>query len=114
VSTKHQRANVEHAEYRAWLATQPCCICGATEVQLAHVGIGGTGLKHGDDDQCIPLCLNHHVGHDATCGDFKRPFFLDKYTWRDLMGRWDATQVAAHRGRFEAREIMLRTTGIPF
>ena len=103
--TKHQERNAVHADYRSWLALLPCCICGEHVVQLAHVGAGGMGLKHGDDDQCIPLCYPCHCDHDETKGRFERPFFIDKQTWRMLIARWDETQVAAHRGRFEARNV---------
>lgn len=110
--TRHQERNEVHADYRAWLARQPCAICSLEPVQLAHVGSGGTGLKHGDDDQCVPLCYFCHCDHDETKGRFARPFFVDKPTWRGLIAAWDATQVAAHRGRFEARGV--REVGVPF
>lgn len=112
--TRHQERNQDHAEYRSWLARQPCAVCQHHEVQLAHVGIGGTGLKHGDDDQCIPLCYPCHCDHDETKGRFTRPFFVDKYTWRDLMSRWNEAQVAVHRGRFEASQAEPRIGVVPF
>jgi hypothetical protein len=103
--TKHQEANMDHAEYRAWLATQPCCLCGIEGVQLAHVGVGGMGLKHGDDDCMVPLCPHCHRDHDSTDGVFRRPKWFPKDPWRQAMREWDEIQIAAHRGRFEARNV---------
>jgi hypothetical protein len=101
--TKHQGRNQVHAEYRAWLANQPCAICGAHGVQLAHCGIGGMGLKHGDDDQCAPLCRAHHEDHDQTKGDFARPRWLTKAQWRLVIQEWDAQAVLVYRAQFDAR-----------
>lgn len=120
--TRHQERNQVHAEYRAWLATQPCAACRHDGVQLAHCGVGGVGLKHGDDDQCIPLCGPHwvtnpyldeagvmtpgcHFEHDNTRGAFARPSWADKFLWRFFVQDWERIQVAAHRGRFEARNV---------
>jgi hypothetical protein len=113
--TKHQQRNEDFAEYRAWLATQPCCLCGIGGVQLAHVGVGGMGLKHGDDDCCIPLCPHCHRDHDSTDGVFRRPKWVPKDPWRQAMREWDEIQIAAHRGRFEARRLVTDDGfGIPF
>lgn len=74
--TKHQVRNEEHAEYIAWLHTQPCAACGyvGEEIQAAHVGVGGTGLKHGDDDQAIPLCGPHWERRAAMDMQSPMPF----------------------------------------
>jgi hypothetical protein len=103
--TRHQKQNTIHQEYRAWLARLPCAVCSADGVQLAHCGIGGTGLKHGDDDQCLPLCPACHFDHDNTRGKFARPVWADKYLWRFFINEWERVQIAAYRGRFEARNI---------
>lgn len=106
--TRHQERNQKYAEYRAWLANQPCAVCGARNVQLAHVGIGGTGLKHGDDDKCIPLCSpGCHEEHDNTRGKFMRPIWLSKYTWRAVVAGWGSAQITMLRARFKARNIDL-------
>lgn len=110
--TKHQEANVERREYVSWLHTQPCAVCNGLCMQLAHCGVGGMGLKHGDDDQCLPMCIFCHDDHDNTKGAFIRPFFIDKPEWRMLIARWDAHQVAVHRGRFEARNVGMQV--VPF
>lgn len=121
--TKHQVANAQHAEYIHWLHDQPCAACGyvGEAIQAAHVGQGGMGLKHGDDDQAIPLCGPHvhyedgygqwvpgcHVDHDQCCGQFR---LMDRAQRRV----WDGDQVAIHRARFEASQIVGRTRGVPF
>jgi hypothetical protein len=107
--TKHQEANVEHAEYLTWIHDQPCCVCGTMQnIQAAYVGQGGTGMKHGSDAETIPLCGPHgfpvaaagtargcHAEHDQFTGYFKG--------WKLSRRReWDEQQVAIHRGRFEA------------
>lgn len=48
-----------HPEYMAWIATQPCCICGFWPVEVAHVGKRGLGQKC-SDLETLPLCANHH------------------------------------------------------
>lgn len=103
--TRHQERNQVHADYRAWLATQPCAICKADGVQLAHCGVGGAGLKHGDDDQCVPLCPRCHFEHDNTRGLFARPIWADKFLWRFFVQDWERVQIAAYRGRWEARNV---------
>jgi hypothetical protein len=110
--TKHQVRNEIHAEYRSWLATQPCCVCFAPCEQLAHCGVGGMGLKHGDDDQCLPMCRRCHSDHDETKGAFVRPFFIEKPEWRSRIAAWDAHQVAVHRERFATG--VDDAQGIPF
>jgi hypothetical protein len=121
--TKHQEANVDHAEYLAWIHDQPCCVCGTMQnIEAAHVGQGGVGMKHGSDAEVIPLCGPHlvfdgerekkvkgvvyvvtdshiargcHAEHDQFTGYFKG--------WKLSRRReWDEQQVAIHRGRFEA------------
>lgn len=112
--TKHQERNAEHREYVAWIHTQPCAACGTRQnIQAAHVGQGGTGLKHGDDDQAIPLCIVCHQDQEQSRGQFKRPAWADKYTWRAFVADWYAVQIAAHRGRFEARNVAAQGA-VPF
>lgn len=122
--TKHQRANVEHGEYIAWIHTQPCAACGTRQnIQAAHVGRGGMGMKHGSDAEVIPLCGPRvvfeaffsityggcHADHDQLKGSFR---IVLNWSSRASIRDWDATQVAAHRGRFEARFV--REWDVPF
>lgn len=128
--TKHQLANVEHREYLAWIHTQPCAACGTRQnIQAAHVGRGGMGMKHGSDAEVIPLCgprwvplgiggamvngveyvtTSHamvqgcHADHDQLNGHFS---VGTNWSSRDAIRQWDATQVVAHRGRFEALHV---------
>jgi hypothetical protein len=107
--TKHQARNVDHQEYVRWIHAQPCAMCGAREnIQAAHVGRGGTGMKHGSDAEVIPLCGPRwapgtvipgcHAEHDQFRGAFK-DWKLSR--WR----AWNDLQIAVHRGRFEARDV---------
>jgi hypothetical protein len=106
--TKHQARNEQNRPYVEWLHTQPCCACRTWQnIQAAHVGVGGMGLKHGDDDCAIPLCGPRwldgrvlegcHAQHDQRKGRFS----LDEYT-RAHLQEWDAQQIANHRARFLA------------
>jgi hypothetical protein len=120
--TKHQIANVDHAEYVRWVHEQACAACGSRQnIQAAHVGQGGMGIKHGSDAEVIPLCGPHgfpvasagmvrgcHAEHDQYDGFFKG--------WKLSRRReWDETQIAAHRGRFEARRLVTDDGfGVPF
>jgi hypothetical protein len=119
--TKHQENNVQHAEYLHWVHSQPCAGCGyvGEAIQAAHVGQGGTGLKHGSDAETIPLCgprrvewqlggtdyVGCHFHHDNCSGQFRL------FT-REQRRTWDADQVAVHQGRFEARNEGVRV--VPF
>ena len=118
--TKHQLANLMHRGYVAWVASQPCCSCGTrTNVQVAHVGQGGTGMKHGSDAETIPMCGPHwldnvmiegcHVSHDQRKGRFSP----DQYEARHLI-EWRAHQVAVHRGKYEALGIIKATEPVVF
>lgn len=118
--TKHQVANEPHREYIAWLHEQACAACGTRQnIQAAHVGQGGTSLKHGSDAEAIPLCGPHaerrddavhmvtgcHIQHDQCLGQFR----LMTKSQRRV---WDADQIAIHRARFESRNEGLRS--VPF
>ena len=60
---------IRSAKHREFIASLPCLISGATNVQCCHIRTGnpcGTGLKPGDDC-CVPLSVEehdkqHHVG----------------------------------------------------
>lgn len=111
--TKHQERNAAHSDYVAWVHARPCAACGyrGEAIQAAHVGQGGTGMKHGDDDECIPLCGPRfpdepvfgammlpgcHADHDQCRGQWRL------FT-REQRQEWDADQVAIHRAQFETR-----------
>lgn len=112
--TKHQERNLEHRAYVEWIHTQRCAACGSRQnIHAAHVGRGGTGMKHGTDAETIPLCGPHlcpcgcaktlsgcHFSHDNRC----QHFGADVYSRAELR-EWDALQIAVHRGRFEARTV---------
>ena len=52
--------------YLAWIRTQPCCVCGATQrIEASHTGPHGIGQKS-PDSSAIPLCAKHHrTGADS-------------------------------------------------
>lgn len=117
--TKHQERNQEHAEYLAWVHTRPCAACGTRKnIQAAHVGRGGMGMKHGSDAEVIPLCGPHwdDVGSSAMLADFTYyPKVLQgchsehdqrsgRFAQQDLRD-WDAHQIAVHRGLFAIRNV---------
>ena len=58
MSTKYSRRK-RYPEYMAWIAEQPCCICGAWPVEVAHVGARGMSQKC-SDLETLPLCVAHH------------------------------------------------------
>lgn len=45
--------------YMRWIKTLPCAVCGRTGSEAAHTGPRGLGQK-APDEQCIPLCPDHH------------------------------------------------------
>jgi hypothetical protein len=45
--------------YMLWIKTLPCAVCGWTGSEAAHTGPRGLGQKS-LDEQCIPLCPDHH------------------------------------------------------
>lgn len=42
-----------------WIKTLPCAVCGRTGSEASHTGPRGLGQK-APDEQCIPLCPDHH------------------------------------------------------
>jgi hypothetical protein len=56
---KKKRSN----KHLRFVASLPCMLCGAREVQAAHIRTGnnaGVGMKSGDD--CVvPLCIRCHA-----------------------------------------------------
>lgn len=53
-------------EYRRWIASQPCIICGGPS-ECAHVGpVRGLAQKC-SDYETVPLCREHHrTGRDSV------------------------------------------------
>ncbi len=45
-------------EYVRWVHGWPCLVCNRFPVHAHHVKTRGAG---GGDDQCVPLCPDHHV-----------------------------------------------------
>lgn len=67
---------IRSEKHRRFVASLPCCVCGASDVQAAHIRSntgGGMSLKPGDD-WCVPLCCRchakqHKVGEREFWGD---------------------------------------------
>lgn len=61
---------IRNRNHLKFIASLPCIICGAADVQAAHLRSGnsaGMGLKSGDD-KTLPLCLFHHA-EQHKCGN---------------------------------------------
>jgi len=62
VSNMQKVAKIRSESHRRFIASLPCCVCSAPDVQSAHIRTGngaGMGLKSGDNF-CVPLCLRCH------------------------------------------------------
>lgn len=81
-------------EYRAWLATQACCVCGKTAGVVGHhVETGGAGTK-GSDLLEVPLCPGCHRNvHDHGAERFLVHMLGFSFAWY-------YTQVARHLARW--------------
>lgn len=78
-------------DYRAFIREHSCCVClppveyqpffhARQNIQAAHTGIGGVGIK-ASDYSCIPLCHEHH----AEAHQHGEKTFQDKHNiefWR--------------------------------
>ena len=53
------------ALHMAWVAQQPCCICGAWPVHVHHCICGRYGQRKASDLHTIPLCYDHHQGRNG-------------------------------------------------
>lgn len=53
---KSKRKN--NKDYIRWIHGWPCVVCSRWPVQAHHVRTRGAG---GGDEQCVPLCADHHV-----------------------------------------------------
>jgi hypothetical protein len=67
--------------HRRFIASCPCVICGASDVQAAHVRFADLsvdkpftgGATKPDDKFTVPLCVNHHA---------------QQHAWGDERGWW--------------------------
>lgn len=85
-------ANLERAhgspEFRVWMKTQPCVVCGRTPSDAAHLTNGGKGRKD-DVARTVPLCSDYpdcgclKLGHHSEYDGGKRSFRA-KYAHLDL------------------------------
>jgi len=55
------RPRLHDSGFLRFLHTKPCCLCGASPVEAAHIRIGFRALgKKPDDRYATPLCREHH------------------------------------------------------
>lgn len=59
-------------QFRRWVGTLPCLVCGNPETQAAHTEHGGTSMK-GSDFSCVPLCCTKQNCHGQFDGRVKMP-----------------------------------------
>ena len=57
--SKKNRKRLRNIPYMLWIKTLPCAVCGRNGAEAAHTGRRGLGQK-APDEQCIPLCPDHH------------------------------------------------------
>ena len=75
-------------KYLDWIRQQPCCICGARDVQAAHLRVSSiengkrpVGLAEKSSDKwALPLCSYHHrMQHGMNETEFWARFGLDPF-----------------------------------
>ena len=90
-----KRQLIRDETYRRYVASQPCLVCGGTDVQAAHIAYGrhSLSLKSGDD-LTMPLCIRHHQEHDKNQEAFWNKYFKTVEVaklWRNAEYRiWEA------------------------
>jgi len=57
--SKKNKKRPRNIPYMLWIKTLPCAVCGWMGSEAAHTGPRGLGQKS-PDEQCIPLCPDHH------------------------------------------------------
>lgn len=57
--SKTNRKRPRNFPYMMWVKTLPCAVCGRRGSEACHTGPRGLGQKS-PDEQCIPLCPDHH------------------------------------------------------
>jgi len=61
-SALHQVGSARSWQYRGWVRSLPCAVCGATDrVEAAHTGSDGGMRLKASDYSCIPLCTCCHT-----------------------------------------------------
>lgn len=62
---KPERKTNAARAHMAYVASLPCCICGAFPVEVHHAISGRFGSRRASDFDTLPLCYNHHRGPDG-------------------------------------------------
>lgn len=71
-------------EFRSWMKTQPCIVCGRTPSDAAHITNGGMSRKD-DVSGTVPLCSDdvrtgysgHHSEYDGGKRSFRERYPVD-------------------------------------
>ena len=74
---------IRSKKHLQFVASQPCLLCGATDVQACHIRIGflGLGIKP-CDSKTVPLCLAHHTKqHSMNEKKFWESYGLDPFEY---------------------------------
>ena len=59
-------------EYRAWIRTLPCWVCGRWPVDPAHVKPYGSSMK--DMGNIVSLCRRHHDEQEGNTAAFEKKY----------------------------------------
>ena len=79
--TKQRKASADGKAgvlFMAWVAQQPCAICGGHPVEVHHCISARYGQRKRSDFETIPLCYDHHRGENGI--------HANKRLWEELNG----------------------------
>ena len=86
MSTAYSRRK-RYPKYLAWIAEQPCAVCGTTPVEAAHTtapGQKGMAMR-GVDLDAIPLCVEDHRDGPRSHHRLGRFFWVNHQLDRDTV-----------------------------
>ena len=75
-----RRGPPRDSQYRAWIRTLPCAVCGSRwSIEAAHTGSDGGMSQKASDHSCMPLCKDCHTAgrfayHRIGREEFERRF----------------------------------------
>lgn len=80
--------------YYRWISEQPCVVCGARPVTVAHVGERAFGRKC-HYSQTLPICVEHHLWEGGPESQHR----LGKRFW-EFHGLDRDALIAEHQARY--------------